>query len=74
MALKYKLHIRTDTYCLLRHRFPSSFSAWETRGSLSAEDAIEAINLFHRIGDDDLTTAHMIVSLYLACGLPYKVL
>ncbi|TBU41576.1 hypothetical protein BD309DRAFT_964957 [Dichomitus squalens] len=74
MAHKYKLHIRKETYCLLRHRFPSTFTEWETRGGLSAGDAIEAISLFRTIGDDDLTTPHMVVALYLACGLPYRAL
>ncbi|KAI1786585.1 hypothetical protein LXA43DRAFT_897658 [Ganoderma leucocontextum] len=74
MAHKYKLHVRKEAYRLLRHRFPSTFAEWEAQGSLSAEDAIEAVNLFRAIGDDDITTSHMLVALYLACGLPYRAL
>ncbi len=74
MAHKYKLHVRKEAYCLLRHHFPSTFAEWEARGSLSADDAIEAANLFRAIGDDDITTSHMVVVLYLACGLPYRAL
>ena len=79
MAQKYKLHIRMETYCALRHHFPSTFAEWEARlgARLSVEDAVEAINVFRAIGDDDTTTAHMRIVLYsLACsdGLPYRAL
>ena len=79
MAQKYKLHIRVEKYCILRHHFPSTFAEWEARlgARLSTEDAVEAINVFRAIGDDDTTTAHMRVVLYaLACsgGLSYRAL
>ena len=76
MAQKYKLHIRMETYCILRHHFPSTFAEWEARlgARLSAEDAVEAINVFRAIGDDDTTTTHMLVVLYVACRLPYRAL
>ena len=76
MAQKYKLHIRMETYCILRHHFPSTFAEWEARlgARLSAEDAVEASNVFRAIGDDDTTTTHMLVVLYVACRLPYRAL
>ena len=74
VAHKYKVDIRMDVYCLVRHCFPSTFAEWEARGNLSGADALEAINVFRTIGDDDITTSHMIVAFYLACGLPYKAL
>ena len=76
VAQKYKLHVRMETYCILRHHFPSTFSEWEAREnwSLSEEDAVEAINVFRAIGDDDTTTTHMLVVLYVACRLPYRAL
>ena len=79
MAQKYKLHVRMETYCILRHHFPSTFDEWEARlrTRLSAEDAVEAINVFRAIGDDDTTTAHMRIVLYsIACsdGNPYRAL
>ncbi|PIL26639.1 hypothetical protein GSI_11264 [Ganoderma sinense ZZ0214-1] len=80
MAHKYKLHTRKESYSALRHHFPSTFASWEALDSeglrLSASDAIEAINLFRAIGDDDSTTPHMLVALYLAsgCTLPDGVL
>ena len=65
MAQKYKLHILMETYCILRHHFPSTFAEWEARErGLSLEDAVEAINVFRAIGDDDTTTAHIRVVLY----------
>ncbi|KAM5544049.1 hypothetical protein V8D89_002235 [Ganoderma adspersum] len=79
MAQKYKLHVRMEAYCIFRHHFPSTFAEWEVLSDshLSAEDAVEAINVFRAIGDDDTTTAHMRVVLYsIACSgsLPYRAL